>query len=213
MTVGRGQEKSEPQEIPVGAQRITGTGSITGWLHKLAEGDRQAAEKIWQRYFCRLVGLARHKLRDFPRRAADEEDVALSAFDSFCRGMEQGRFPDLMDRQHLWGLLLTITVRKAGHLVRDQQRQKRGGAEQAARLEDWEGVLGREPSPDLALEMTEAYQRLLNLLPGPALRSVAVWRMEGTSVEEMARSLNCSTRSVKRKLGLIREIWEKEVPT
>ena len=196
-----------------GASKMTGEGSITGWLPKLGEGDPEAAEKIWRRYFCRLVGFARHKLRDFPRRAADEEDVALSAFGSFCRGMEQNRFPNLMDRENLWGLLLTITVRKAGHLVRNQQRQKRGGAGQAVHLEGWEAVLGREPSPDLVLEMTEAYQRLLNLLPDPALRSVAVWRMEGTSVEEMARSLNCSTRSVKRKLGLIREIWEKEVPT
>jgi len=192
---------------------MTGDGSITGWLHKLGEGDQQAAEKIWQRYFCRLVGLARHKLRDFPRRAADEEDVAISAFHSFCRGIEQGRFPDLMDREDLWGLLLTITVRKASHLLRDQQRQKRGGPGEARPIEDWPAVLGREPSPDLAAEMAEAYQCLLNSLPDQVLRSVAVWRMEGTSVEEMARSLNCSPRSVKRKLRLIREIWEKEVPT
>ena len=35
-------------------------------------------------------------------RLADEEDVALSAFDSFCRGAEQGRFPRLDDRDDLW---------------------------------------------------------------------------------------------------------------
>ena len=46
------------------------------------------------------------------RRAADEEDVALSAFDSFCRGAEQGRFPQLDGRDDLWHLLVVITVRK-----------------------------------------------------------------------------------------------------
>ena len=102
-------------------------GSITAWLAQLADGDRQAAEQLWRRYFHRLVGLARNKLRGAPRRVADEEDVALSAFDSFLRGAEQGRFPDLADREGLWALLQTITARKAFHLVRDQQRHKRGG--------------------------------------------------------------------------------------
>jgi hypothetical protein len=55
---------------------------------------------------------ARHKLRGVPRRAADEEDVALSAFDNFCRAAEHGRFPDLADRDDLWQLLLVLTDRK-----------------------------------------------------------------------------------------------------
>jgi DNA-directed RNA polymerase specialized sigma24 family protein len=193
---------------------MTGEGSITAWLGKLTEGDRQAVQPLWRLYFHRLVGLARSKLRDAPRRAADEEDVALSAFDSFCRGAEQGRFPDLADRDDLWGLLLTITARKAFHLLRDQQRQKRGGPGTGVRLTEdalWEEVLGREPSPDVAAEMTEAYHRLLDLLPDPELRSVAVWKLEGYRVEEMAQRLDCSPRTVKRMARLTREIWEKEV--
>jgi DNA-directed RNA polymerase specialized sigma24 family protein len=188
-------------------------GSISCWLDQLAEGDRRVAEQLWRRYFHRLVGLARTRLRDAPRRAADEEDVALSAFDSFCRGAEQGHFPDLTDREDLWALLVTITARKAFHLLRDQQRQKRGGPGTGARFTEnaaWEEVLGREPSPDLAAEMTEAYHRLLERLPDADLRSVAVWKMEGHSVEEMARRLHCSPRSIKRKAQLIRTVWEKE---
>jgi hypothetical protein len=60
---------------------------------KLQAGDSQAAAGLWQRYFDRLVEVARGKLRHAPRRAADEEDVALSAFDSLCRGVAAGRFP------------------------------------------------------------------------------------------------------------------------
>src|SRR6266403_2686702 len=75
--------------------------SVTRWIDRLKAGDPDAAQKLWERYFRRLVGLARKKLRAAPRRAADEEDVALSAFDSFCRGAGQDRFPQLHDRLDL----------------------------------------------------------------------------------------------------------------
>src|SRR5262249_24542010 len=86
-------------------------------------------QKIWEVYFQRLVGLARTELRAAPRRAADEEDVALSAFDSFCRAAGQDRFPQLLDRDDLWQLLVVITVRKAVNLLKAERRQKRGGGQ------------------------------------------------------------------------------------
>jgi hypothetical protein len=68
---------------------------------------------LWERYFRRLVGLARPRLDNTARRAADEQDVALSALASVFRGVEEGRFPQLGDRDDLWRLLVTVTVRKA----------------------------------------------------------------------------------------------------
>jgi hypothetical protein len=67
---------------------MSSEGSVTQWLGQLQAGDPAAVQPLWERYFQRLVGLARLKLRGAPRRAADEEDVALSAFDSFCRNAE-----------------------------------------------------------------------------------------------------------------------------
>jgi hypothetical protein len=132
-------------------------------LGPLADGDPAAVQKLWERYFHRLVGLARAKLQNAPRRAADEEDVALSAFDSFCRNAGEGRFPDLLDRDGLWRLLMVITARKAAHLKRDETRQKRGGG--ATQLSDdgltLEYVLSEEPTPEMAAEMAEEYRRLL----------------------------------------------------
>src|SRR5689334_463529 len=101
--------------------------SVTHWLTLLKAGDRDAASPLWERYFRRMVGLARVKLRALPRGSADEEDVALSAFDSFCRGAEHGRFPRLGSRDDLWRLLLVITARKAYHLIRDETTGKAGG--------------------------------------------------------------------------------------
>jgi DNA-directed RNA polymerase specialized sigma24 family protein len=190
-------------------------GSVTRWLAQLQVGDAAAVQPLWERYFRRLVGLARRKLQGAPRRAADEEDVALSAFDSFCRNAEQGRFPHLADRDSLWRLLVVLTARKAAHLVRDEGRLRRGGAarpanedEQDAGLEE---LFSREPTPELAAEVAEEYQRLLRSLGDAQLESVAVWRMEGHSVGEIANRLGCAPRSVKRKLQFIRDVWEKEV--
>jgi DNA-directed RNA polymerase specialized sigma24 family protein len=145
--------------------------------------------------------------------------VALSAFDSFCRIAENGRFPQLQDRDDLWRLLAVITLRKAARAVRDEGRQKRGGAlrlsgpagdEQDRLLEE---AFSREPSPELAAQMTEEYERLLRLLGDEQLRQVAVWRMEGHTVEEVAAKVGCAPRSVKRKLQLIRNLWEGEEAT
>ena len=131
-------------------------GSVTRWIDQLPQGDASAVRQLWERYFHRLVGLARKKLADAPRGMADEEDVALSAFDSFCRNAEQGRFPDLADRDGLWRLLVMITARKAGHLRRDETRLKRGGG-QVTDAEDGEKsdrrleeILSREPDPGMA---------------------------------------------------------------
>jgi DNA-directed RNA polymerase specialized sigma24 family protein len=194
-------------------------GSVSRWLGPLQQGDPAAAEQLWQRYFLSLVQLARQRLRQARPRGADAEDVALSAFDSFCRNAEHGHFPELHDRHNLWRVLAVITARKAARLVRDEGRQKRGGAEAARRepagANDDEAALleqtfSREPSPELAAQMTEECEQLLRLLGDEQLRQVALWRMEGHSVEEIAARAGCAPRSVKRKLQSIRILWENE---
>src|ERR1700693_2241291 len=61
--------------------------SVSAWVQRLSGGDKGLpVEKLWERYYGRLVALARAKLGGLPRRVADEEDVAFSAFDSFCQG-------------------------------------------------------------------------------------------------------------------------------
>jgi DNA-directed RNA polymerase specialized sigma24 family protein len=194
-------------------------GSVSRWLGPLQEGDPAAAQQLWERYFLSLVELARQRLRQAPRRAADEEDVALSAFDSFCRNAGRGRFPDLRDRDDLWRVLAVITARKASHLVRDEARHKRGGTARvnAETEEDQmlllQGVFSREPAPELAAQMTEECERLLRLLDDNELRQVALWRMEGHSVEDIAARCGCAPRTMKRKLRLIRILWEEEEPS
>src|SRR4051812_49720034 len=97
--------------------------SVTVWIERLQAGDLDAAQPLFDRYYVGLVRLARARLGSFPRRAVDEEDVALSAFDSFCRGAENGRFPQLRDRDNLWRLLVKITARKVIDARRHEARK------------------------------------------------------------------------------------------
>jgi DNA-directed RNA polymerase specialized sigma24 family protein len=196
---------------------MSSPGSISQWLGLLKAGDSAAAQPLWQRYFARLVGLARAKLRGAPRRAADEEDVALSAFDSFCRAAGQDRFPQLCDRDDLWQVLVMLTARKAQRLARYEGRQKRGGGRlvDAAALAGPEGlaqVVGDEPTPEFAAQVADEFQRLLGLLADEQLRHLAVARMEGYTTEDLAGRFACTPRTIERKLRRIRRLWSQEVP-
>jgi hypothetical protein len=46
-------------------------GSVTRWLAPLQEGDPAAVQQLWDRYFHRLVDLARVRLRSLSGRMAD----------------------------------------------------------------------------------------------------------------------------------------------
>jgi DNA-directed RNA polymerase specialized sigma24 family protein len=198
---------------------MAGDSSVTIWLDAARAGDDQAIQKLWDRYFQRLVRLAAKKLPDHQRRDVDEEDVALSAFHSFCDRVGRGQFPELAGRDELWRLLVVITTRKALGVARNRACQKRGGGKivgESALLQDSdageEGLarfLGREPSPELAAQLAEDYRRLMEVLGSHSLRTVALMRLEGHGAGEIGRRLEISPRSVERKLQLIRMIWER----
>jgi DNA-directed RNA polymerase specialized sigma24 family protein len=202
---------------------MSGAGSVSHWIGRLKAGDPAAAQHLWEPYYRQLVHRARQKLQGAPRRAADEEDVALSAFDSFCRAAAHGRFPQLLDRQDLWQLLVLIADRKACDLVRYERRQRRGGGqvldEAALAAPDARDlcaslaeVPGPEPSPALVAQVAEQCQRLLHALGDPELQQIAVRKLEGYTVEEIAARQGLVPRTVQRRLQLIRRIWGKELP-
>ena len=187
-------------------------GSISHWISLLKAGQPQAAQELWQHYFQRLVGVARQILAKQTRTVADEEDAALSAFASFCRCAALDRFPQLLDRDDLWQVLVTLTARKAHRQLTRAHAQKRGGqpAETPPPGADSEDValdqiLSRDPTPEFAAQVAEEYQRLLDSL-GDAhqLKAVAVWKLEGYSNEEIAAKLGRGLRSIERKLQMIR---------
>jgi RNA polymerase sigma factor (sigma-70 family) len=195
--------------------------SVSQWIVGVKEGRSQAIDALWKRYFHQLVLLARRRLASQPRRTADEEDLALSAFASFCRAAEEGRFPDLSARDGLWRILITITAQKAIDQARHDGRAKRGGkrvrgesafdyADLPSQARGLEQVIGDNPTPEFAAAMADQCERLLGQL-NDDLRQVAVAKMEEYTNKEIADRLDCSVSTVERSLRLIRRIWEKEV--
>jgi DNA-directed RNA polymerase specialized sigma24 family protein len=193
-------------------------GSVSRWLSRLKAGESSAARPLWESYFQRLVRLARRHLKGLATPAADEEDVALSAFHSFCRGAEAGRFPRLDDRDDLWQVLMVLTTRKTINLLKHEHRQKRGGGRvrHVSGLEHTEAdafadILADEPTPELAAQVAEECRRLLDLLGNEELRTLAVAKMEGYTNAEIATQVGKSVATVERKLQLIRKTWEAEI--
>ena len=50
---------------------------VTLWISQVKDGDRAAVPRLLERYFQRLVDLARARLQGVPGLAAYDEDVAL----------------------------------------------------------------------------------------------------------------------------------------
>lgn len=189
-------------------------------LERVRNGDDEAITELWNGYFQRLVRLAAKRLPGNLKRMGDEEDIALSAFNSFIAGIRRDQFPDLSGPDNLWGLLITLTGRKVNAHLRHQTRQKRGGgvvrgesvfmdADEANRSAGIGGVSGEQLTADINVELEEACNSLLDQLPDAQLRQIAVMRMDGFLVDEIAERLDLSKRATERRLQLIRRTWSE----
>jgi DNA-directed RNA polymerase specialized sigma24 family protein len=190
---------------------MSSIGSVTRWIEQLKAGDRAAVQPLWDRYFRRLVGLARNRLRGLPRREADESDVALNAFYDFCRVAEQGGFLRLDDRDDLWQLLAMITARKATNLAKYLGRMERDWKRTEGLEEEAREALARDPDPAEAAALAEQTGRLLALLDEGQMRDIALHKLEGHTNSDIAKKVGCSLSNVERKLPIIRKRWEREL--
>jgi DNA-directed RNA polymerase specialized sigma24 family protein len=215
-TVSHGGSPANP---PV-SEPVQPEDDIESWIAQLRARNPDAAQRLWERYFRQLVALARARLGAAPRRAADEEDIALDAFMSFCRGVEESRFPHINDRADLWQLLVLLTARKAAAYIRRESQAKRGGGKVLGEADleaeggsvggGLEQVLAREPTPEFAAQVAEEYRRLINVLGDEQLRTIALLRLEGRTIEEIATKVGCAMATVARRLNRIRHIWSEE---
>lgn len=191
---------------------------VVSWLAKLHHTDESHAEQIWNEYFPRLAKIARQKLGSLPLRSFDEEDVACSALDSFFRGVKKQNF-QLKDKDDLWRLLVTITVRKAHAQRRRFFADRRGkgrvrgdsvfckpGFEDSA--PGFEVVLDDCNMPELAEDVVQACEDLLGHLNRDQLRQAALMKMEGYTHAEVAEELKISVSRVKQLISEIKRIWQ-----
>ena len=188
----------------------------------MEDGDESSASQLWNYCFPKLLSYSKKKLPGHLRRALDEEDVALSAFKSFCLAAAKGSFPQLEGRDDLWKLLLCIADRKAQNYVRRELREKRGGGQvRGESIFETGGnsgelnavgignVAGGMASPEMLAQFTDDARAMIDMLQDDTVRTIALLRMAGYSVEEIAERLECGKRTVERRLTLIRRTWSE----
>ena len=196
-------------------------GSVTRLIIDLRSdepGVREvAARLVWGRYLQELLLLARSHLSARIRCREDEEDVLQSMYKSFCIRQRRGDF-DLANRDELWSLLVQITVRKVRNAANRHLQGKRDVRREDARTPDRSGedlpgtildqIDSDGPTPAEAALLNEALERRFQMLKDPNLRQIALWKLEGYTNAEIAAQLECTVRTVERKLERIRGYWE-----
>jgi RNA polymerase sigma factor (sigma-70 family) len=177
---------------------------VLRWQH----GDQQAADELFLRYAERLLALARSRLSAKLSRHVDPEDVVQSAYRSFFVGARDGRFV-LRQSGDLWRLLVAITVHKLHHKVEHHTAGKRTihrESQDDDRLLTLQGeVLSREPTPEQAAALADTLQHVFQGLE-PRQRHMIELRLQGYQLEEIARSVRRSERTVRRVLEQIKEM-------
>lgn len=189
--------------------------TVTNWIARLSDGDEGAYDAMFSRYFERLIRLAARKMSGMDQAAYSCEDVALSAARSFCVAVRNKKLT-VSTEDELWGSLFRITTRKACAERRRRLAAKRGGGaatlREAGSEEDdanlFFNVAGREPSPELALEMAESADELLAVFNDkPTQRRIVELKLQGASNEEIAEKTDLMPRTVMWHLKNIKEKW------
>lgn len=188
-------------------------------LRRAQGGDALAEQQLCDRYYQRLRRLARTKLHKRTCSLNDEEDVVVEVLTAFLDGMRRGQYPGLVRRGDLWRLLAVITTRKTIDLVLHETRKKRRRPDRSGTAAlpsppeglDLTAVPDPRPSPDLEALFEDQCRHLLACLHDAQLERIAVWKLEGYADEEIAAGLDCSIRTVERKVRLIRTIWWREM--
>jgi len=171
-------------------------GTLTRLIPALRRADPDAVAALWRRFYTRLVGVARKVLAAGTVDSAS--DVATEAFLRFCRAVARPEsFPRLDDSGNLWALLVRFTVREAIDSNEDHPHGDAGV----------DGVAGREPAPDFAVEVDDWLGRLFARLPDDELGLVARLKLEGHTNEAIAARIGRAVCAVERRLRRIRRYW------
>ncbi len=180
-------------------------------FERLEQGDSRAEHEIFERYFPRLIGLARARLSEQLAQKVDPDDIVQSALRSFYVRAEDGQY-SIRRAGDLWKLLATIThtklLKQAEHFRQKKRSLKReqGGAEG----HNDNTLPDVAPSNADAIELAEELQRLLRCLQ-PADRTILELRLSGRPIPEIAEHIKRSERTVRRSLKATREVLEERL--
>jgi len=134
----------------------------------------------------------------------DADDVVQSAFRTFITSADNGLY-ELPDGRDLWGLLVVIALNKLRSRARYDAARKRRPLENRAgvALAD---VSAADAEGSEVVDVRDALERL-----SPAERELVEMRVAGHVVDDIARRVGRSKRTVERQLQSCRDTLAKLV--
>lgn len=188
----------------------------------MRQGDPEAIRRLVERYFGKLRKLSQERIRRGKPIYEDGEDIAIQVLTSVCKKVEQGKYPDLQNRDDLWYLMIFIAHR----MVIDRRRSRKKLSLQTPEEEelfpkdqtlegaletidhDLDSFLAEDSESDLQLfEIIDCWQEMIRQIKDPVAKEVAKLKLEGHNNREIAELLGIVSRTVERKSELIEQRW------
>jgi RNA polymerase sigma factor (TIGR02999 family) len=174
-------------------------GDITQLLSDLRGADREEAlNRLFPAVYAQLRAAARAQLRH--ERSDHTLQATALVHEAYLR-LVAGGYPTWNDRQHFFRAAAEAMRRILVEYARRRRRVKRGRNPVRVSLSDVDSVAQHDPEQILALD--EAIRRLEEQDPS-AVDVVRLRFFAGLSVEETARLLDVSERTVKREWAFAR---------
>jgi RNA polymerase sigma-70 factor (ECF subfamily) len=181
-----------PREVSSqGAGSRSGAGPSDAALVIAARaGERWAREALFRRHAPMANGIALRLMG----RDTDLDDLVQDTFVAALRGLDS-----LQDPQAFAPWLGAIVVRTARKVLRRRRLARRLGLYRPEPI-DVESLVSREAPPDVAAELRALYA-LVDELPAGVRVALILRRVEGHSLDDIARLVGSSLATVKRRVA------------
>ena len=178
--------------------------SLSIWLNRLQKGDDTAIEEIYTRYSQKLTDYAANRIGANHLSVVDKDDVVSSVFRMIVQKSKQGSFPKLSSSTDLMPFLLSVVACKTIDHIRKEKRKFLGLS--------FEDVLEEKSlDPQMAAISAETISGLFHCLEKVVLKKIVKLKCEGKRNLEIAEEIGVSSKTVSRKLELIRRIWMRQI--
>lgn len=192
-------------------------GSVTGWIQQLGSNGREPVEKLWQRFGPRLIRYITVLLSRGRGLPVEEDAIASAVFFHLVQLARRGELAEAR-RDAFWQLMKAIAARRviderrhADRLKRDQHRIV---LESSLRDLSDHGLwtLDQFPAadcpPDVVVMAADTLSQIAGLFDEQN-REILLLRVDGHTVESIAKQIGKSVPTVERKLHMIRTVLQE----
>jgi len=189
-----------------------GQRSFAKLLEEVRAGSESAAWELVERYEPHIRSVLARGLGPQMRTRLDSIDLAQAAWLSFFR--HRSRLAQIDQPKELVGFITAIVRNKLRHAVRDHHRacrDVRRGVPLGAATSGDSALEAHVARPSQVVSARERWQTLMDRLPEHYRRMVEL-RSRGATFVEIARTLGCAERTVRRVMDSIeRDYLEIEI--